>query len=136
MIPYSPPLIIGIIKQDAITTMNIIEIKSTIATLTGKQLLSLDMGRQMDKDKTGALDEKTGKVKLIPTEWFAYWDNTNRIRVVMHEEVFTLINNAKKSGNIASVTGLALKPVTVVTPDGKASYQRFVVITPQIDASF
>lgn len=118
------------------STMNIIEIKSTIATLTGKQLLSLDMGRQMDKDKTGALDEKTGKVKLIPTEWFAYWDNTNRIRVVMHEEVFTLINNAKKSGNIASVTGLALKPVTVVTPDGKASYQRFVVITPQIDASF
>lgn len=98
--------------------MDINMIKATIATITGKPLLSLDMSRQLDVDKK-------------PTQWYSYWDNDNRIRVVMHEDIF-----AKLKADKTAVTGLALKPVAIVVPDGKPSYMRFVVITPNIEASF
>lgn len=109
--------------------MNISDIKTTVATLSGHAILSLDMSRQLAIDPTD-------NTKKIDTPWFSYWDNTNRIRVVMAEEIYMKIKAAKAAGNKNSITGLALKPVQKETPTGKLPYDRYVVIMPNIDDSF
>lgn len=98
--------------------MNIQEIKQNISAQTGKPFPKLDMARQLTEDK-------------LPTSWYSHWDNVNRVRVVMHEDIFNkLVENT-------SMEGLALKPMDTVTPEGKPPYTRFVVITPtSIEASF
>lgn len=121
--------------------MNILEVKQTIAAKSGKPLLSLDLGRQMIDDPSGDIDPVTTKVKQLPTEWYGYWDNDNRIRIVMHEQIFIMLKTAKANGNVLSVTGLAIKPVQheeAHVTNGKtiAAYDRYVIITPNIEASF
>lgn len=92
--------------------MNITQIKTAI----GQPVLT--MVRQLDENKQ-------------PTQWISHWDNTNRVRVTMHEEVFNKIKDDKDFG------GLAVKPVQEMTPEGKAPYKLFVVITPKnIEATF
>lgn len=118
--------------------MNIIDLKATITAITGVAIPALDMERQKSKDLTGKIDPATGKVALIPEPWYSYWDNTNRLRVVMHEEIYQKLHEAKKRGRdeLLAITGLAIKPVTIVTPVDKPSYRRIVVITPNIEDSF
>jgi hypothetical protein len=92
--------------------MNIEQIKSQI----GQPVLT--MTRQLDENKQ-------------PTSWISHWDNTNRVRVTMHEEVFNKIKADKSFG------GLAVKPAQVLTPEGKQPYKLYVIITPKnIEATF
>ena len=99
-------------------TMNITEIKSSVSEQAKAPITKLDMQRQKD-------------VEGNPTEWYSHWDNVHRVRVVMHEELFTELVKNK------SLEGLALKPAVTVTPEGKSAYMRFVVIKPvAIEASF
>ena len=66
---------IGYINQLSTINMNINEIKQSIALQTNINLPKLDMARQLDENKQ-------------PTTWYAHWDNVNRVRVVMPEEIF------------------------------------------------
>lgn len=116
--------------------MNIKEIKATIAATTGVPILSLDMSRQTSDDPTGTIDPITKKIAQVLEPWYSYWDNTNRLRVVMPEDIYNTLHNAKKNGTLMDITGLALKPMVVVTPENKASYRRIVIITPNIADSF
>jgi hypothetical protein len=66
-----------------------------------------------------------------PTSWLTYWDNDNRVRVVMHDDV------AAKIKSNPAFDQLALKPMEEVTPEGKKPYKLFIVIVPQnVDLSF
>jgi hypothetical protein len=99
--------------------MNIQQIKADIAAKTKAPLTTLTMVRQ--------LDQTTEK----PTEWLSHWDNDNRIRVTMHQDIFNEIkaNPAKE--------GLAVKREDVPATDSRAAYTRFVVITPKnIEGTF
>ena len=90
--------------------MNITQIKSQIGADQGISVPVLQFVTQLTEDKQ-------------PTEWVSHWDNTNRIRVSMHQDVL---------GQIVKDTtfnGLALKTETV-TPVGKEPYVRYIVITP------
>lgn len=98
--------------------MNITQIKTAI----GQPVLT--MVRQLEL-KANPND------KDVPTKWVSHWDNINRIRVSMHEDVF---NQIKADPNFG---GLAVKPPVVHTPEGKQPYTMYVVITPKnIEATF
>lgn len=86
--------------------MNLTQIKTKI----GQPVLT--MVRQLDE---------TTKEK---TQWLSHWDNDNRVRVTMHEEVFNQILQDKDFG------GLAFK-TEIVKSEGKQPYTRYVVITPK-----
>lgn len=123
--------------------MNIQDIKATISESTGIIIKSLDMKRQTKNDPSGSIDTATNKVAQLPEPWFSYWDNTARLRIVMHEDVYNQLHVAKAQGQLMTVTGLALKnysgkPFEIVIPTDatKPTYKRAVVITPMIDDSF
>ena len=110
--------------------MNIQQIKQQISAITGVPIIALNMVRQMTQETQGTETPE-------PTEWLSHWDNDNRIRVTMHENVLKTIKDDPK------VNVLALKN-TLVEAEGqpgddayRAAYRRFVVITPNfIEASF
>lgn len=113
--------------------MNIQQIKQKMATILAFQVLSLDMSRQTEDAPDGTIDPVTQKPKQLPTEWYQHWDNDNRVRVVMHEDIFKALKADP------TMEGLALKTMETVTPKDatKPSYRRIVVIKPTtIEASF
>lgn len=66
-----------------------------------------------------------------PTEWLSHWDNEERIRVTMHQDVMKTIKADPKRAD------LALKTEVVAAHDGVADYVRYIVITPRsIEATF
>jgi len=93
--------------------MNIFQIKAEIAAKCGVAVPNLVMVRQLTEDKQ-------------PTEWLSHWDNDNRIRVTMHEDVFKKIQADPKK-----CTGLAIKKSIEEATDERAAYTRIIVITPQ-----
>ena len=85
--------------------MNISQIKSEIG------IEVLNISRQ--KDESG-----------VPQPWVSHWDNTRRIRVTMHDDVFALIMKDK------SYDKLAIKTTLVPATPERGEYTRYVVITP------
>ena len=89
--------------------MNIQEIKARLG------VTSLDISSQTDA------------AGVVDPNWVSNWNDTSRVRVTMHKEVFDKI--------VAEPTfsGLALKGPETVTPKeaGKESYTRYVIITPK-----
>ena len=92
--------------------MNIQQIKAEISAKSGVQFPNLSMVRQFDEQG-------------VKQPWLSHWDNDNRIRVVMHEEVFEDIKSNPAKAD------LALKKEVVEATDDRAAYTRFVVITPK-----
>lgn len=100
--------------------MNIQAIKAAISTKSGVTISSLMMVRQMDQQDN-----------TKQTEWLSHWDNDNRIRVTMHQEVFNKIKENPE------MTGLAVKYEEVPETTERKAYKRFVVITPaNVEATF
>ena len=93
--------------------MNIQDLKAQIAAENGITLPHLVLVQQFEED---------GKT---PAPWVSHWDNTKRIRVTMHQDVF---NQIKADPTKA---GLALKKEVVPATADRAEYTRYVVITPQ-----
>jgi hypothetical protein len=91
--------------------MNIQEVKATIGKEMGFQLSTLMLSQQ--KDEAGAVQP-----------WLSHWDNTTRTRVVLHEEVATVIAAEP------TLNKLALKKEVVKEHENVAEYTRFVVIIP------
>lgn len=98
--------------------MTIQQIKVAISAATGKPLPFLQFVTQLDAEKK-------------PTEWVSHWDNINRIRVTMHQEVLQTVLATPE------FNGLAYKVETVqpvpdpITKEEKSPYIRFILITPQ-----
>lgn len=89
---------------------------SQIKALIGQPVLN--MARQLD-------------VNGAEQPWVSHWDNANRVRVTMHDDVF----NAIKANPAFDL--LAVKDAKVVETPGKAPYTRYVIITPkQLLATF
>lgn len=98
--------------------MNIEQVKAAIAASTGKPLPTLLMVRQTTEDGAS-------------TPWVSHWDNENRIRVTMHEDVL------KKIKADPAKVGYAFKRQDVPANDERAGYTRFVVIEPtNVEATF
>lgn len=93
--------------------MNITQLKADINAKHGTKLTSLNMVRQFDE---------TGKLKQ---PWLSHWDNDNRVRITMHEDVL------KQVQENPSMEGLAAKVEIVPETPERASYTRLVVITPK-----
>ena len=91
--------------------MNIQQIKEAIALNMGIKLPNIILVRQYDEDKE-------------PQPWVSHWDNDNRVRITMHDEVYLRIK--------ADVTkpGLAFKKQVLEATSERAAYTRFVIITP------
>lgn len=105
--------------------MNITLIKQAIAAQTGKPVVTLQFSRQFE-------DKECTK----PTEWLQHWDNIDRFRVVVHQDLLAELKNNP------TMDGLAYKAerVTPETKDGeepKATYLRFILIKPKhVEAAF
>lgn len=92
--------------------MNIAQIKTQI----GQPILN--MARQLDEQE-------------VPQPWVSHWDNDNRVRVTMHDDVFNTILADKLFDK------LAYKKEVVLANEKRAEYTRYVVITPkQLLATF
>lgn len=98
--------------------MNITDVKTQIGKENNTVINHLVMVQQFKLDDSGKETE-------IPSEWVSHWDNDNRIRVTMHQDVF---NKIKANPTDA---GLALKKEVVPAKEGREAYTRYVVITPQ-----
>lgn len=94
--------------------MNITEIKAQISKQIGFQIGTLDINSQEDPT-----------TKVVDPNWVSAWLDQPRVRITMHNEVFQKIMADR------AFAGLAVKAPEVITPAGKASYTRFVVITPK-----
>lgn len=98
--------------------MNIKQIKAELQAKTSVPFPNLTMVRQYDENE-------------VKQPWLSHWDNDNRIRVTMHEEVFAVIV-ADPSKN-----DLALKREEIPATQERAAYTRFVVIVPKhIEGTF
>lgn len=99
--------------------MNILQLKTDLTASLKVPITQLTMVRQFEEDKS------------TPTPWLSHWDNDNRIRVTMHEDILkTLKENPK-------FPGLAYKKEIVEATEQRAAYTRIVVITPRnIEATF
>lgn len=105
--------------------MNINQIKLEVSNKSGKPCSTLTMVRQLTNDAA-----KT------PTEWLSHWDNDNRIRVSMHQDVFNQIKANPAFDGLAVKKELVAAKVENGT-EIRAAYLRFVVITPKnIEATF
>ena len=103
--------------------MNIEQIKVAIGAKLGISLPCLDLA--------GQLDETTN---LVDTTWLSHWVEDGRVRITMHEEVYSKIKADK------TFSGLAIKPMEVI-PERiadpatevtyRAAYRKFMVITPK-----
>jgi hypothetical protein len=91
--------------------MNIQALKQQIATKAGIQLPTLMLSRQ--KNEEG--EEQP---------WLSHWDNDKRVRITMHDDV------ANKVKAEPAFDGLAFKEELVAATPERATYTRFVVITP------
>lgn len=91
--------------------MNISQIKAEISAIVNHPIVNLQMCVQ--EDTLGS-----------PTEWLAHWDNNNRVKIVMHKEVF-------EKASDPSFNGLALKQKLVTPANNKEPYHKFVVVTPK-----
>lgn len=111
-------------KNYSLYYMNIQQLKVAMSTKANSTLTSLSMIRQFEKD---------GKT---PSVWVSSWDDMNRVRVTMHEDIMNQLKNNPQ------FDGLAFKHKTVEehkTPTGELvkAYQHLIVITPQnIEATF
>ena len=87
--------------------MNISQVKSAIG------IPVLNISRQVDEQN-------------LPQPWVSHWDDTNRVRVTMHDDVYNIIVADK------SFDKLAYKTSTVTPTDAsKLPYTRIVIITPK-----
>lgn len=86
--------------------MNITQIKSQLG------YSHLNISRDLDENN-------------VPQPWVSHWDNDKRVRVCMHEDVFTSIMADK------SFDKLAIKTSVVVATPERAEYTRHVLITPK-----
>lgn len=98
--------------------MDINNIKSAIAKAANIQLPNLMLSRQLDITNNNE-----------PTEWLSHWDNENRVRVTMHQDVATKIKDDP------TFNGLSYKKEVVAAHEVAgvgtiAEYTRFVVINP------
>lgn len=119
MISCQPPLIPGKIKPLTLLTMDIEQLKAAIARDTGIAVPVLMMVRQLDQNTEE------------PQPWLSHWDNANRLRITMHEDIFNQIKADKTK------QGLAYKKELVTATPERDAYTRIVVITPQnIEATF
>lgn len=92
--------------------MTIAQIKAELSLKLKVSMVTLNMAQQLDEQDQ-------------PTEWISHWDNDNRIRVTMHEEVFATIKGNK------SYDQLAYKLTVVEKKEEREAYTRVVVITPR-----
>ncbi len=87
------------------------------------------MARQMELGPDGKPTDKK-------TEWLSHWDDKNRIRISMHQDVMEAAKT--KNGQLA----YKRQPVAAkLSADGKiierAEYVRYVIITPlNVEAVF
>lgn len=102
--------------------MNIQQVKEHISQKAGFTLVSLSLSRQMAEESTPD--------NPVPTEWLTHWDNENRVRVVMHQDVMEKIKSD------LTFNSLAVKPMEIVEKEGVKPYKKFVVITPNIEVTF
>lgn len=103
--------------------MNIQEIKNVIDSKLGILLSTLSMVRQYDQDPLDA-------TKKVASEWVSHWDNDNRIRITMHQDIMDAIKVNPTKADLAYKYEL-------VNPVDKSPYHRFVVITPKdVEATF
>lgn len=113
--------------------MNLASIKADINRITGASILSLDMVRQYSE----RTNPTTNVVERIKEPWLSHWDNVNRVRVTMPEEIFSMLKqNAAIEGLAYKYEQIASKPATATTA-ATAAYHRFVIITPKdIEGTF
>ena len=109
--------------------MNIQELIEEVGSIlfgAGKSLPKLTMVTQFeDKEKTK------------PTKYVSHWDNANRIRVVMHEDIMELIKADVNYNGLGYKEIETITPVTAEGVEGKEPYTRIIIITPRnIRASF
>jgi hypothetical protein len=105
-------------KTTGIMYMDIQEIKAKISAEQNFPLGTLNMVRQFNEQKE-------------PTKWVSHWDNDHRVRVSMHEEIMGQLRADPKKND------LGLKREIVAATEERASYVRYIVITPKhIEAAF
>lgn len=92
--------------------MHIEEIKQQVSVKTGSDIKTLMLVRQKE--------EATGN----DTPWVAHWDNDNRVRISMHDDVLAKLQENKERKD------LAYKLEEVVAEGDRKAYTRVVVITP------
>jgi hypothetical protein len=107
--------------------MFIEEIKAAIAQETNVDQGSWMMARQMELGPDGKPTDKK-------TEWLSHWDDKNRIRVSMHQDVMEAAKT--KNGQLAYKRQ---EVAETKKADGsvRAAYVRYVIITPlNVEAVF
>ena len=103
--------------------MNIQEIKAAISAKVGTVIGTLSMVRQFDADPVD-------NTKKVITPWVSHWDNDQRVRITMHEDIMSALKADINKSDLAYKYEL-------VKPADKQSYHRFVIITPKdIEATF
>lgn len=103
--------------------MTMQDIKSEVARLTGiPQTLPWMMIRQTD-------------LQDQPNEWVTHWDNDNRIRVSMHQDVLGFL---KTDSNTAELAYYKQDVPVGKHADGteRKPYVRFIVFRPKVEATF
>lgn len=98
--------------------MNITQIKAAISAVTGHPLPFLQFTTQLDQDKN-------------PTPWVSHWDNINRIRVTMHEEVLKAIKDDLTFSGLAYKIEQVQPEPDATTGEAKSPYTRIILITPK-----
>jgi len=94
--------------------MNITQIKSQI----GIEVLNIQQNTDPDTK--------------MPTDWVSHWEDSKRIRVSMHKDVFAKILADRSFDKLA-----VKKPETVLAHGEVAEYTRYMIITPtQLLATF
>lgn len=124
--------------------MTITDIKTAISSTHGFQLGTLSMVQQFQsrkllptdtlvevKNETGdvvnaSYDPKDpDKVYDVKTEWVSHWNNDYRVRISMPLSIMEAIKSDLNKADLAT------KKEIMPGKDGKASYTRYVVITPK-----
>lgn len=108
--------------------MTIQEIKAAISAKEGFPLGTLNMVRQFNTEPNPASPNEPTKT---PTEFVSHWDNDHRVRITMHQDIMEQIKS-----NLAKAD-LAVKRTEIPAEGNRATYVRYVVITPRdVDATF
>lgn len=76
------------------------------------------------------LQQPSSENKEVMTDWVAHWDDTNRIRVVMHNDVLA-VAKADPTAPKFLLKKEAVAAHKSATGDLVAEYTRFVIITPR-----
>jgi hypothetical protein len=124
--------------------MNIQEIKAAINAENSINITSLDMVRQFkdilaiggELKEDGTTAQPGEKIK-VKQPWLSHWDNANRIRITMHEEIFVKLMANKAMGGLAiKFEQIAAEPAKG-DQEARDAYKRYVVITPlHIEGTF